>query len=86
MRHPVYSALNQRMTWLGVDRNIFLVAAGAGMLILLLTSSRTGFIAAFATFLVLSVAGVLGARRDPQFLALFPIQASLKNRYDAAKR
>ena len=86
MRHTVYSALNQRMTWLGVDRNIFLVAAGAGMLVLVFTTSRTGFIAAFATFLLLAVAGAIGGRQDPRFLALIPIVAGLKRRYDAGKR
>ena len=64
MRHTVYSALNQRMTWLGVDRNIFLVAAGAGMLVLVFTTSRIGFLAAFATFLLLAVVGAIGGRQD----------------------
>ena len=86
MRHTVYSALNQRMTWPGVVRNLFMVAAGAGCLGLGGTPPLAVLRSDVATLLILAVRWPPAGRQDPRFLALIPIVAGLKQRYDAGKR
>jgi hypothetical protein len=74
------------MTWWGIDTRLFLVAAVCGMSVFAFTKSQTGMIAAFCIFLVIAAASAIASKREPKFLALFPLLTRLKLRYEPGKR
>jgi type IV secretory pathway TrbD component len=66
-RHQVHHVLHRPMLWCGVERRLFVIAAGLGFLTWNLTLSFPGGILVFAT---LYAGAYWSTQRDPQMLQI----------------
>lgn len=81
--HAVVSALNQKMTFLGVERGIALLILTVGLLLLMVT--RSG-LSAFAVVVLLAVIARIQHAIDPLFFEAWSKAFFLRWMYRADRR
>ena len=80
--HPVHRSLNKPLTFLGVERKLFIFAAALGAATFNFFGSVLGGLAMFAA---LYAAARLATAHDPEMLRIVLNASKFKTQYDPAK-
>ena len=83
MDGPVFTSLNTRKRFLGVDFRLWIGCAAIAVTVTtFLDSLWSGWLVAAVCWVI----GFVGERRDRRFLDFIPLELQLKTRYEAGRR